>query len=102
MYLTHHSNRFAGQMTRTDQLYQGGSLGVSLNGGSDTLSGWLGIWDGGTPLLTHQEFTGRISSQETSLSSDLHSTHVAGTLISSGINNTARGMAFGANLKAWD
>lgn len=102
MYVTHHSNRFAGQMTRTDQLYRGGSLGVALSGGSDTLSGWLGLWDGGTPLLTHQEFNGRISSQVSGLSSDLHSTHVAGTLIASGINTTARGMAFGANLKAWD
>jgi hypothetical protein len=102
LYLTHHSNRFAGQMTRTDQLYSGGSLGLNLTGGSDTLSGWLGIWDGGTPLTTHQEFGGRISAQETSITSDEHSTHVAGTLIAAGVNSSARGMAFGANLKAWD
>jgi hypothetical protein len=102
MYLTNHSNRFAGQMTRTDQLYQGGLLGLALTGGSDTLSGRLAIWDGGVPLITHQEFGGRITSQEGSISSDAHSTHVAGTLISAGINSTARGMAFGANLRAWD
>ncbi len=102
LYITNHSNRFAGQMTRTDQLYRGGSLGLNLSGGSDTLSGWLGIWDGGVPLTTHQEFTGRISSQESSITSDQHGTHVAGTLIAAGVNNAARGMAFGANLKAWD
>lgn len=102
MYMTHHSNRFAGQMTRTDQLYRGGSLGLNLSGGSDTLSGWLGIWDGGTPLTTHQEFTGRITPQESGIASDAHGTHVAGTLIASGINSSARGMAFEANLKAWD
>ena len=102
MYVTNYSNRFAGQMTRTDQLYKGGLLGLDLTGGSDTLSGRLAIWDGGIPLLTHQEFGGRITSQESSITSDSHGTHVAGTLISAGINTTARGMAFGANLKAWD
>jgi len=35
MYLSNYSNRFAGQMTRTDQLYKGGSLGLDLTGGSD-------------------------------------------------------------------
>ncbi len=102
LYITHHSNRFAGQMTRTDQLYRGGTLGLDLTGGSDTLSGWLGIWDGGTPLTTHQEFGSRISAQETSITTEQHSTHVAGTLIAAGVNSSARGMAFGANLKAWD
>jgi hypothetical protein len=102
MYLTLHSNRFAGQMTRTDELYLGGSLGLNLTGGSDTLSGWLGMWDGGTPLLTHQEFNGRIKQQELGTSFDSHGTHVAGTLIAGGVNKSARGMAYGADLKAWD
>lgn len=102
LYIGVESNRRSAQITRTDQLYANGSLGVALNGKSDTLAGKLGIWDGGGVLSTHQEFVGRIKQQESSLTSDLHATHVAGTLIGSGVIASARGMAFGADLKVWD
>ncbi len=102
LYLGTESNRRSGQITRTDQLYSGGNLGISLNGKSDTLAGKLAIWDGGGVMATHQEFSGRVKLQETSLSPDLHATHVAGTMVASGVIATARGMAFGADLKVWD
>ena len=102
LYIGIESNRKSAQITRTDQLYANGSLGVALNGKSDTLAGKLGLWDGGGALSTHQELVGRIKLQESSLTSDLHATHVAGTLIGSGVIASARGMAFGADLKVWD
>ncbi len=102
LYLGTESNRRSGQITRTDQLYGGGNLGLSLNGKSDTLAGKLAMWDGGGVMVTHQEFNGRAKLQETSLSPDLHATHVAGTMIAGGVIASARGMAFGADLKVWD
>ena len=102
LYLTTFSNTLAGQMTRTNQLYTGGSLGLNLTGNSDSLVGRLAMWDGGNALATHQEFSGRIALQENTSGTDIHGTHVAGTLIAAGVNSAARGMAFGANLKVWD
>ena len=102
LYIGVESNRRSAQITRTDQLYSSGGLGLSLSGKSDTLAGMLGLWDGGGAMSTHQELNGRIKVQESSASSDLHATHVAGTLIARGIITAARGMAFGADLKVWD
>ncbi len=102
LYIGVESNRRSGQITRTDQLYSGGNLGISLNGKSDTLAGKLAIWDGGGVMVTHQEFSGRVNLQESSLTPDLHATHVAGTMVASGVIAAARGMSFGAGLKVWD
>jgi len=102
LYIINHSNALAAATTKTNQLYSGGSIGVSLSGKSDTMSGRLALWDGGNALATHQEFGGRVKLQENLSSSDLHSTHVAGTLIASGVNANAKGMSFGADLKVWD
>lgn len=102
LYLGVESNRRSAQITRTDQLYSTGGLGLSLTGKSDTLAGKMALWDGGGAMTTHQELSGRIKSQESALTSDLHATHVAGTMIASGVIASARGMAFGADLKVWD
>lgn len=102
LYIINHSNAQAAASTKTNQLYSGGSLGVSLSGKSDTMTGRLAVWDGGNALATHQEFGGRIKLQENLSSTDIHSTHVSGTLIASGVNANAKGMSFGADLKLWD
>jgi hypothetical protein len=102
LYIGNHSNTQAGAITRTNQVYTGGSVGVSLSGKSDTMAGKLAIWDGGNALATHQEFGSRIKLQESSSTTDSHGTHVAGTMVSAGVNSSARGMAFGADLKVWD
>ena len=102
LYIINHSNAQAAATTKTNQLYSGGSLGISLSGKSDTMSGRLAIWDGGNALSTHQEFVGRIKLQENSSTTDIHGTHVAGTMIASGVNANAKGMSFGADLKVWD
>lgn len=101
VYYTLH-NTEASFGTRTAALYAGGSLGASLSGGSASVAGKLAIWDGGNVLATHQEFGGRIVSNNTASAISDHTTHLAGTLIAQGINPAAKGMAFKANLSVWD
>jgi hypothetical protein len=102
LYLTTESNANAAATTRTNQLYSGGSLGLSLSGSSDAVKNRLGVWDGGAVLGTHQEFGTRVTQQDNVSTTDIHATHVSGTLIAAGISAQAKGMSFGANLKAWD
>lgn len=102
LYIASESNANAAATTRTNQLYTGGSLGLSFNGSSEAIKDRLGIWDGGAVLATHQEFGARVTQQDNVSLTDVHATHVAGTMIAAGISAQARGMAFGANLKAWD
>ena len=58
-------------------------------------------WDGGAARTTHQEFGGRATIRDGAAIA-WHSTHVAGTLIGSGVDGAAEGMAWGALLNAFD
>lgn len=62
---------------------------------------FLGLWDAGSARSTHQEFGSRVTVMDGAASAD-HSTHVAGTLIASGIVASAKGMAPAAALKSYD
>ncbi len=86
----------AAKTTRTDKLYS-----APFN---ETGSGYskLGEWDGGGILLTHQEFNGRVTQEDSPSGTSEHSTHVAGTMIAAGVDANAKGMAYEGNLKAWD
>ncbi|HEY0109831.1 MAG TPA: S8 family serine peptidase, partial [Fibrella sp.] len=101
-------NARAANTTRTNSLYVGGSLGINLSGSSEAVRNRLGVWDGGGVYINHPELVNRVIQQDnpgTINRSDeevYHATHVSGTLIASGINTLARGMAYGANLRAWD
>lgn len=68
-----------------------------LSGGGVT----IGMWDGGSGRSTHQEFDSRLVVMDGSVSID-HATHVAGTMIASGVNTSARGMAGSAILHSYD
>ncbi|RRB04127.1 S8 family serine peptidase [Larkinella rosea] len=92
----------AGNTTRTSALYSGGSLGLSLSGNSATVRDKLGIWDGGKVRPTHVELAGRVTQRDSNKTISNHPTHVAGIMIGQGVNERTRGMAFGANLKAYD
>ena len=96
-YIT--TNLGAAQTTRTDRLWPGGSTGLNLTG--DGYSN-LGMWGGGGVRLTHQEFEGRVLQMDTPSSISTHVTHVAGTLVAAGVNKAAKGMAYQANLSAYD
>ncbi len=93
-YITDNAN--AARTISTDKVYPGGIAGYLLTGVGVT----LGEWDGGGVLSTHQEFATRILTTEGA--PHFHSTHVAGTMIASGFSAASRGMAFAAELKAYD
>lgn len=94
MYLSTHNNIIAAATTGASKLWPGGSSGLSLNG-STIAKGKLAMWDGGAALSTHVELIGRIKIGDTAVTPIDHTTHVAGTLIASGVNPVAKGMAFG-------
>lgn len=94
-YMTN-NNTIAAATTRASQLWPGGATGLNLSGSSTYLKNKLGIWDGGSVLGSHVELTGRITQKDNPSSSSDHSTHVAGTMIASGVNSSAKGMAYGS------
>ena len=97
VYITENAN--AAVTTQTHRLWPGGSLGLSLTG-----SGYnqLGEWDGGAVRSTHQEFGSRVTQVDGATSLSSHATHVAGTMIAAGVDASAKGMAYQANLRAFD
>lgn len=62
----------------------------------------LGIWDGGKVRNTHQEFGSRVTQKDGATSLSSHATHVAGTMVASGVTASAKGMAPAATLHAYD
>lgn len=101
-YYSTQSNAVAARTTQTDLLWTGSRTGYNLSGSSDFMAGKLGIWDGGKVRNTHQELLGKVTQEDNSPELDNHATHVAGTMVGAGINLAAKGMSFGATLKAWD
>jgi len=103
LYVSTNDNIISAATIGTNQLWPGGSTGLSLSGSLDTLKGKIALWDGGRVLGTHQELTGRVLQKDNPPALSDHSTHVSGTLIASGVNPVARGMSFGAKqLLAYD
>lgn len=96
------TNRGAALTTRTDALYEGGGLGLNLTGGSAPMKNRLGIWDGGMVLSNHAELFGRVIQSDGATTVSTHATHVSGTMIATGLNPRARGMANQATLLAYD
>jgi hypothetical protein len=85
-------------LINSDKIYPGGGAGLSLTGSGQT----LGIWDGGKVLNTHQEFGGRVTQVDGATSVSNHATHVAGTMIATGVNSMAKGMSYASTLNAHD
>ncbi len=101
-------NTRAAATTRTDQLWEGGSLRLNLSGNSAAVAGKMALWDGGPVKGTHRELTGRVVQRDAGAIVDAgtgtaHATHVAGTMTGRGVQPQARGMANGfARLQAYD
>mgnify|MGYP001463979367 CR=1 FL=1 len=94
-------NRLSALAAKTNTLYPGGSLGLSLTGSGMK----VGVWDGSWALVNHQEFmnnsVSRITTPDTAApipASELHATHVVGTVCGKGVMSSARGMAYEANV----
>nr|WP_321453683.1 choice-of-anchor J domain-containing protein [uncultured Carboxylicivirga sp.] len=99
-YIT--TNAGAAKTTSTDKVYEGGALGLSLDGTGVHAA----VWDGGAVRPTHQEFTNtgtsRIHQSDGVTATNYHSTHVAGTMIAAGVDADAKGMAFNGELNTYD
>ncbi|MFO7864714.1 MAG: S8 family serine peptidase [Salinivirgaceae bacterium] len=91
-YTTYNSN--AAISTRATTLHNSGLLGLNLEGQGMTAH----VWDGGLARSTHQEYDGiggtdRFSIGDNSTALNYHSAHVTGTIIASGVQADAKGMA---------
>ncbi len=92
------SNANAAKTISTDKVLPGGSSGLNLDGSGITIR----EWDGGAIRLTHQEYGNRAVQGDSPSSTHYHAAHVAGTMIASGVQASAKGMAPAANLRAFD
>ena len=90
-------NADAAISTRTTHINAGGSLGLNLMGQNMTAY----VWDGGHARASHQEYDGtggtdRYTVQDQAsegLQLNYHSAHVTGTVMASGVDANAKGMA---------
>lgn len=101
-YTTHNTPLATG--THTAALYEGGGLGLKLTGSSSSVKSKIALWDGGNVRADHRELSGKIKqpdAQPTAGAND-HATHMAGILVARGTYPLAKGMAFGAELQAWN
>lgn len=104
VYIGTTSNLNAAATIGTSQLWVGGDLGLSLDGGSSNMGNKIAIWDEGKIRETHQEFgSNRVVFSDAASVISSHATHVAGTMISKGVNPIAKGMSFNAkNILVYD
>lgn len=96
-------NQGSAVTTRANLLYTGGGMGLSLSG-----NGMIaGVWDQNHPRLTHNDFKNsmgisRILAVDGPTAPSNHSTHVTGTVLSSGLSSSSlsgRGIAY--NAEGW-
>lgn len=110
VYYTIRNNSDALASIKTNRLHPGGSLNVNLTGSGMEVSSSrarLGMWEPGAARISHQEFGGRASVRDsafftTSNGNTEHATHVACSMIGSGVNPNARGGAYQAKLDCYD
>ena len=98
MYFISESNLNAANTMGTQKLWPGGTLGLSLTGAGIN----VGEWDGGAVRRTHQEFGSRVTQVDGATTLSDHATHVAGTIMATGVQSASKGMAYEANLRAYD
>ncbi|GGK59452.1 MULTISPECIES: S8 family serine peptidase [Flavobacteriaceae] len=82
-------NLNAALTSRVTKLWSGGESGLNLSGKGVEIGHWEA---GGRAKSNHQELQGRITNAESSPRTS-HATHTAGTMIASGVNSEAKGMA---------
>ena len=103
-------NKASGQLIKTDSLYPGGSVGVSIMGTSMV----AGVWEpsaapvDGNGVVTHDLLIGKATNQAGQLVSNVpangnHASHVTATMVGRDIASrpSARGVAYDANARNW-
>lgn len=85
--------------SRVTPLYNGGSLGLNLQGQGMK----VGVWDSGQVRDDHIEFDSfKVTNYDFTPTVSNHGTHVMGTVIANGANPTVRGIAFNATGDSYD
>ncbi len=99
-------NVAAARSTRANHLNAGGSLGLNLDGQNMTAH----VWDGGHARVSHQEYDGpggnnRVTIMDTQSEGgtqlNFHAAHVTGTIMASGVQANAKGMASQAKVNGY-
>lgn len=83
---------------RTNTLYPNAGYNYSLTGAGMT----AGVWDGGKIRDTHQELQNKVTFGDGTSTLNAHSTHVAGTIIASGISASRKGIAYQGSVIGYD
>lgn len=78
-----------------NNIWTGGASGLNLNGSGIVIGHWEAT---GLAHSTHQELNGKITHAESSVITNDHATHTAGTMIGTGLDPQARGIASGATI----
>jgi hypothetical protein len=96
-------NLLAADTVGTDELWPGGNTGFNLTGTNIA----VGLFDGGDVRITHREFSTngvRVMDIDgpSAYGTNVHATHVSGTLAAYGVTNRARGMAHRGRVFAAD
>jgi serine protease AprX len=93
-------NAGAAKMTKADNLYSGGGLGLNITGNNMI----IGQWDYSKPRTTHELLTGKINSYNNLQNQTIsrHSTNIAGTLAGNNGEAEARGIAYESKINAYD
>ncbi len=110
VYYGTRSNLGSANTIRASNLWNNGGAGLNLEGQGMIVNAnrsRLGMWEPGVARLTHQEFGGRVIMRDgTTFSGDngnnKHATHVAGTMMGSGVQANAKGIAPQASLDGYD
>ena len=87
---------------RNAAISTGANLLQSTPYGLDGAGVKVGVWDAGSIRTTHRELTGRVTKKNATSALDDHSTHVAGTIASSGVDANAKGMAPKSTIDSYD
>ena len=97
-YIT--NNLAAADTVSTDEVWNNSGAGLNLTGSGMTIA----EWDAGAVEVDHPDLWPRATQIDVPAELSGHSTHVAGTLIGSGVSLylQARGMAYEALLRAYD
>ena len=79
------------------KLWPGGGLGLNLTGNGTV----VGLWDEADVLLTHTELNGRVTDKDGTTATSERATSVAGTLASTGVSSSAKGVSYQATVHAY-
>lgn len=110
VYYQSRSNADLAKSIKTDKLWKNGGLSLDLQGQGMEVNAnraRLGVFEPSPCRTSHQEFGGRATSRDlpkftTSDGGTEHATHVTGTMIASGVEANAKGMANGAKIDCYE